>query len=206
MNTQTTSRPEDTLSAIVTVLKPRWGWIVASGIVTLIFGLLAFRMPLGAVFAMTLLFGAYALADGVLSVIAAIQSRRDADTSNDRNFWPLLARGVLGIFAGVIVLVLPGLSVVSLTAFTWAMLSIWAIATGILEIMAAVRLRKEMKGEWLLALSGLVSLAAGVAIPVILLQNPAASIITMGWLIGFYALAHGVLEVGLGLSLRKFSA
>ena len=203
MTTHATS-PDSPLPDILGILKPRWGWIVLSGIVTLIFGLLAFYMPLGAVFAMTMLFGAYAFADGILSVIAAIRARQGHSQAAG-NFWPLLLRGALGVFAGLIVLIMPGLSVVSLTAFAWAMLAIWAVATGMLEIIASVRLRKEIKGEWLLGLAGAVSVVLGLAIPVILLQNPGAGLVTMGWLIGFYALTHGILEVGLGLSLRRIA-
>ena len=199
MNTKTVDAPAAEQAAIIEILQPRWGWIIFSGIVTVIFGLLEFRMPVGAVFAMTMLFGAYALADGILSVVAAIRQR---GTVTD-NFWPLVLRGVLGIFTGIIVLVMPGISVVSLTAFAWAMLSIWSITTGLFELVAAVRLRKEIEGEWLLGLSGLISLALGIAIPVVLFSNPGAGIVTMGWMIGFYALLHGVLEIGLGLFLRK---
>jgi len=194
--------PEPPRTDILALLRPRWGWVVISGIVTLLFGLLAFAMPVGAVFAMTMLFGAYALADGVLSIIAAIRAKRN-HTDTGGVFWQLLLRGVLGVFAGILVVALPGLSVVSLASFAWVMLAIWAITTGVFEIAAAIRLRKEIKGEWLLGLSGVISLVAGAAIPVILLSNPAAGIVTMGWLIGFYALLHGVLEIGLGLMLRK---
>ncbi len=204
MTTSQTNPTEALGVEVVAILKPRWGWIVVSGIVTLIFGALALAMPLGAIFAMTILFGAYAFADGVLSIIAAIRQRRAGAQAGD-HFWPLLLRGALGLFAGFLVLALPGLSAVSLTAFAWAMLSIWAITTGIFEIIAAIRLRKEISGEWLLGLSGLISLVLGVAIPVILLTNPAAGIVTMGWLIGFYALLHGGLEIGLGLLLRKLA-
>ena len=129
--TQYATSPDSPLPDILGILKPRWGWIVASGVVTLLFGLLAFFMPLGAVFAMTMLFGAYAFADGILSVIAAIRARQ--------------------------------------------------------------------------GLAGAVSVVLGLAIPVILLQNPGAGLVTMGWLIGFYALPHGILEVGLGLSLRRIA-
>ncbi|HGG05587.1 MAG TPA: HdeD family acid-resistance protein [Aliiroseovarius sp.] len=198
--TETLTKNEGAPFATITsILKPRWGWIVASGIVTALFGLLAFRIPVGAVYAMTLLFGAYAMADGILSIIAAIRGKgTDAD-----NFWPLLLRGALGVFAGIIVLVMPGLSAVSLTAFAWAMIAIWSITSGLFEIVAAIRLRAEIEGEWLLGLAGLVSLVLGIAIPVVLLSNPGAGIVTMGWMIGFYALLHGILEIGLGLMLRK---
>ncbi len=187
--------------AAIGVLKPKWGWILLSGLVTVAFGLLAFWIPLGAVYAMTLLFGAYALADGILSIIAAIRGK----DSHADHFWPLILRGVLGLFAGAIVLILPGLSAVSLVAFAWAMLSIWSIATGILELAAAIRLRKEIEGEWMLGLSGLISLGLGIAIPIVLWSNPAAGIVTMGWMIGFYALLHGVLEIMLALALRRMT-
>jgi len=192
---------KSTLPAFVAigVLKPKWGWILLSGLVTVAFGLLAFWVPLGAVYAMTLLFGAYALADGVLSIISAMHNK-----GRDKNyFWPLILRGVLGVFAGAIVLILPGLSAVSLVAFAWAMLAIWSIVTGAMELVAAIRLRNEIEGEWMLGLSGLVSLGLGVAIPIVLWNNPAAGIITMGWMIGFYALLHGILEIALALALRK---
>ena len=184
--------------AAVTVLKPRWGWIMLSGFLTVLFGILAFWMPLGAVYTMTLLFGAYAMADGALSVISAVR--------NKENFWPLMLRGVLGLFAGFIVLVMPGISALSLVAFTWGMLSIWSIATGLMELIAAVRLRKEIEGEWLLGLSGLVSMVFGIAIPVLLWSNPAAGIVSMGYMIGFYAILHGALEIGLSMALRKFQS
>ncbi len=184
--------------AAVAVLKPRWGWIMLSGLLTVLFGILAFWWPLGAVYTMTILFGAYAMADGILSIISAVH--------NKENFWPLMLRGGLGLFAGIIVLVMPGISAISLVAFTWAMLSIWSIATGLLELIAAIRLRKEIEGEWLLGLSGLVSIIFGVAIPILLWTNPAAGIVSMGYMIGFYAVLHGALEIALSMALRKFQA
>ena len=187
--------------AALGVLKPKWGWVLASGLVTVLFGLLAFWIPLGAVYAMTLLFGAYAMADGILSIIAAIQGK----DSDNGHFWPLVLRGVLGMFAGAIVLILPGLSAVSLVIFAWTMLAIWSIATGVLELAAAIRLRKEIEGEWMMGLSGLISLGLGIAIPIVLWGNPAAGLVTMGWMIGFYALLHGVIEITLALALRKLA-
>jgi uncharacterized membrane protein HdeD (DUF308 family) len=188
-------------SFVVSVLKPKWGWILFSGLLTLVFGGFAFWMPLGAIFAMTLLFGAYAMADGFLSIYAAMRGR---DTK-DNHFWALILRGVLGVFAGIVVLVMPGLSAISLVTFMWVMLALWSIATGIFEISAAIRLRKEITGEWIMGLSGLISLALGIAIPVLLWNNPAAGMVTMGWVIGFYAVLHGVLEIFLALGLRKMA-
>jgi len=201
MTTENKTSDSTIVYAAIGVLKPRWGWILLSGLVTVLFGGLAFWMPLGAIFAMTMLFGAYAFADGILSIIAAIKKRG----SENVHFWPLFLRGVLGLFTGAIVLILPGLSAVSLVAFAWAMLAIWSIATGILELAAAIRLRQEIEGEWMLGLSGLISLALGIAIPIVLWGNPTAGIVTMGWMVGFYALLHGVLEITLALVLRNMT-
>ncbi len=182
-------------------LGAKWGWMMASGLLTILFGVLAFEMPLTAVYAMTLLFGAYAMVDGVLSIIFAVRQ----GPHGDGHFWPLLVRGALGIFAGIIVLMMPILSTISLVTLAWIMLAIWSIATGGLELAAAMRLRHEIKGEWILGLSGLVSLVFGLAIPILLWNNPAAGIVTMAWMIGFYAILHGVLEVWLSLGLRKLA-
>jgi len=195
--TQNAQTPHDFIA--IKVLKPKWGWIMLSGLVTVVFGFTAFWMPLGAVYAMTLLFGAYAMADGILSIGAAMRSK----DSDNTPFWPLVLRGILGVFAGAIVLILPGLSAVSLVAFAWAMMAIWSFVTGAFELGAAIRLRKEIEGEWMLGVSGLISLGLGIAIPVVLLNNPAAGLVTMGWMIGFYALMHGVLEMALAWVLRK---
>jgi uncharacterized membrane protein HdeD (DUF308 family) len=182
-------------------LSAKWGWVLFSGLLTILFGALAFWMPWSAVLAMTILFGAYAMADGVLSIVFALRR----GNHGEGHYWPLLLRGALGVFAGVIVLVMPGISTLSLVAFSWGMLAIWSIATGLLELIAAVRLRHEIEGEWLLGLLGLVSIIFGASIPVLLWQNPAAGIAVMGWMIGLYAFAHGILEVWLAFGLRKLS-
>lgn len=182
--------------AVVSVLKPKWGWMLFSGLLAILFGIIAFWIPLETVYAMTFLFGAFAAADGILSIISAVRDKG--------NFRPLLLRGILGLFVGIIVLALPVLSAVSLVVFAWVMLSIWLIATGLLELIAAIGLRKEIKGEWLLGLSGLITLAFGIAIPIVLWANPTVGVVTMGWMIGFFAVFHGLLEIALALLLRKF--
>jgi uncharacterized membrane protein HdeD (DUF308 family) len=110
----------------------------------------------------------------------------------------LLLEGLVGIGAGIITFLLP-------TAATLALIyliSIWAIVTGVLEIIAAIGLRKEIQGEWLLGISGIVSLILGV----LLLIFPAAGEVTIIWLIGVYAILFGAMLLGLGLRLRKLAA
>jgi uncharacterized membrane protein HdeD (DUF308 family) len=140
-----------------------------------------------------LFFGAYVLLDGIFAIIAALTHR----TGHDR-WWVLLLEGLVGIGAGIITFLLP-------TAATLALIyliSIWAIVTGVLEIIAAIGLRKEIQGEWLLGISGIVSLILGV----LLLIFPAAGEVTIIWLIGVYAILFGAMLLGLGLRLRKLAA
>jgi uncharacterized membrane protein HdeD (DUF308 family) len=200
MNTSPTEQTYSGSMFAVEILKPKWGWILASGLLTLVFGVLAFMMPIAAVYTMTILFGAYAMVDGIFSVVSAVK----AGGTSSGNFWPLLLRGVLGLFTGILVFVLPLVSTLTLVTFAWAMISIWSIATGLLELTAAIRLRREIKGEWLLGLSGLISLGLGIAILVLLWSDPTAGIVPMGWMIGFYAVLHGLVEIALAFALRKF--
>ncbi len=195
-NTDTTGRG---MVAVIEILPERWGWIVFSGLLSIAFGLLALFMPFEAVIALTILFGAFAMADGVLSLIAAFSRRGGMG----ENFWPLLLRGALGVFAGVIILIMPEFATLSLTTFFWVMMALWAFATGLLEIIAAIRLRKEIEGEWMLGLLGLISLGLGVAIMMLLFSSPGAGVVTMGWFVGIYALMHGVVEIALGFMMRR---
>ena len=196
-NTATTSGGG--VAAVIEILPERWGWIVLSGLLSIAFGLLALFMPFEAVIALTILFGAFAMADGVLSLISAFSRRNGIG----ENFWPLLLRGALGVFAGVIIMIMPEFATLSLTTFFWVMMALWALATGILEIIAAIALRREIEGEWMLGLLGLISLGLGIAIMALLFRAPDAGVVTMGWFVGVYALMHGVMETALGFMLRR---
>jgi uncharacterized membrane protein HdeD (DUF308 family) len=109
----------------------------------------------------------------------------------------LLLEGLVGIAAGITTLLRPGLATLALIYI----IAFWAILTGILEITPAIRLRKDIQGEWLLALSGIVSVILGVA----LLISPAAGVLTIAWLIGLYAILFGFMMMSLGLRLRQHS-
>jgi len=139
---------------------------------------------------LVLFFGAYALVDGVFAIIAAFTNRAGHD-----HWWVLLLEGLVGTAAGIITLLRPGLATLALLY----VISFWAIVTGVLEVVAAIRLRKEIQGEWMLALSGIVSLVFGA----LLLLFPAAGALTVAWLIGVYAILFGVMLLSLGLRLRK---
>src|SRR3546814_1145633 len=100
---------------------------------------------------------------------------------------------------------MPFVATASYALATLSVLSAWAILTGVLEIAAAIRLRKEIEGEWLLALSGVLSLLLGIAVPVALYMNPPATILSVAWAIAIYAVIAGVVLIGFGLRLRQRS-
>jgi uncharacterized membrane protein HdeD (DUF308 family) len=136
-----------------------------------------------------LLFGAYALADGILGSWTAISHRKDQE-----NWWVLLLGGLLGIGVGALTLFNPGVTGLVLLFY----IAIWAIATGVLEIVTAIRLRKEIEGEWMLVVAGLASVAFGG----LLMSAPGAGALAMLWLIASYAVLFGILFVVLAFKIR----
>ena len=183
-------------------LAGKWKWFLLQGALMVLVGVIALFAPISAVYAMTLVWGAFAFVDGIFSIGAGIARAR----KKEEHWVAMLLRGALGLMAGIVVLVMPVVAAVALTAFTWAMISIWTLVTGVMEVVAAMRLRKEIKGEWMLALSGVVSVIFGLLVPVIVIMYPAASIVAMGYVIGFWALVHGALTLALAWKLKKAQA
>jgi uncharacterized membrane protein HdeD (DUF308 family) len=174
-------------------LTRNWWAVALRGLIAILYGVFALVWPGLTLEILVLFFGVYMLVDGVFAIIAAFTHRGGHDS-----WWVLLLEGLLGIAAGIITLLHPGLATLALIYI----ISFWAIVTGVLEIAAAIRLRKEIQGEWLLILSGIVSLVLGVA----LLINPAAGVLTVAWLIGLYAILFGFMLVSLGLRLHRHGA
>ena len=175
---------------MLTQLTRNW-WVVAlRGVIAILYGLMALVWPGLTLELLVLFFGAYALVDGVFAIVAAFSNR-----AGHNSWWVLLLEGLVGIGAGIITILRPGLT----TLVLLYIISLWAIVTGVLEIVAAIALRKEIHGEWMLALSGIGSLVFGV----LLLFFPAAGALTLAWLIGVYAIFFGVMFLSLSLQLRK---
>jgi uncharacterized membrane protein HdeD (DUF308 family) len=141
---------------------------------------------------LVLLYGAYALVEGILSVIDAISKRQGGGLP----WWALLLEGLLGIAAGIVTFAWPGITAL----FLLFLIAAWAIVAGIFEIIAAIRLRKEIEGELWLALSGIVSIIFGV----LLFVRPGTGALTVVWLIGSYAVFFGILQLALAFRLKKF--
>src|SRR6185437_14663874 len=133
-------------------LPMRWWAIMFRGLLGVLLGIIAFFMPVATLLALVYLFGAYVFFDGVFNLMAAWRH-----TNRQKPWWALLLSGIAGIGAAAISFIWP-----DITAFALVyVVSAWALITGGLEIAAAVKLRKEIEGEWLLALSGLLSMVLG---------------------------------------------
>ncbi len=175
------------------MLARNWWLIALRGVAAIIFGVLALVWPGITLLALTILFGAYALVDGFLAVIAALTHH-----TGNRRWWVVLLEGIAGIAAGILTFIWPGLS-----AFVLVLLiAAWAIVTGILEIWSAIELRRVIKNEWLLILSGLLSVVFGLLVAIF----PGAGALAIVWLIGAYAIVFGVLFLILGFRLRSRAA
>ncbi len=174
------------------VLARNW-WVVAlRGVFGVALGVAAFAWPDLTLVALVLLFGSYALVDGVFALIATFRAAK----AHER-WWPFILEGGAGIVAGVVTFMWSGITLLVL----FVLIAWWAIITGIFELGAAIRLGREMRGEWTLWLGGLASLVFGV----VLLVRPAAGILLVTWLIGTYAMVFGVLLLALGFRLREYA-
>lgn len=179
-------------------LAANWSWFLLRGILSILIGIAALMFPTSALIAFALLVGAWIGADGVLSLVAGI---RGARAKEDR-WGMLILRGLLGIGVAVLVALSPGIAALAYAIVTLSIIAFWAILTGGFEIAAAIRLRKAIEGEWLLALSGILSLALGIGIIWLFLTDPLASLVSVAWVIGFYALVAGAILVAFALRLR----
>lgn len=175
-----------------------WGWFLFRGILALALGVLALIFPLRALAVFALVFAAFAFVDGIVMVISGVRGA----ASHRENWWALILAGLIGIGVGVLYLIWPMLSTISYALVTLTLLAIWALFTGIFQISAAIRLRKEIEGEWLMVLTGLLSILLGLAIVAVTWLVPGASIVSVGWIIGVYALLAGFALIALGIRLK----
>jgi uncharacterized membrane protein HdeD (DUF308 family) len=165
-------------------------WVVAlRGAIAILFGVFTILNPAISLAALILLFGAYALVDGVFSVIAAITRRR-----NEPRWVALLVSGILGILIGVATALMPGVTALVLLYFIAA----WAVVRGIFEIAAAIQLRRVIEGEFWLILAGVLSVAFGV----LMFLFPGAGAIAVLLWIGVFAVVFGVMLLALAFRLR----
>lgn len=172
------------------LLARRWHLVVLRGVVAVLFGVLAIVWPEITVLSLALLFGLYTLLDGITSIVMGI------GRGTDRAY--MITLGVLGVVAGVIALVWPRITVIVLLVI----IAVWAIFAGLMQIAAAIRLRKVVRNEWFLAVSGIVALVLGL----LLIVQPAEGAIALVVAIATFAVAWGVTLVVLGFRLRALAS
>lgn len=176
-----------------------WKWLALRGVLALALGVVAVIFPARALFAFTILLAAFLMVDGVLSFVTGLRGA----ASLDQRWWTLILRGVAGVAIGVIFLIMPFVATIGYAFATLVLLAGWSIMTGVMEIAAAIRLRREIRGEWLLGLSGVLSILLGLAIPVLAAAYPVASLLSVAWIIGVYAMAAGMVLLVQAFRLRR---
>jgi uncharacterized membrane protein HdeD (DUF308 family) len=177
---------------MVSVLARNWGMVLVRGVVALLFGLLTFFRPGISLAALVILFGAYALVDGLIAVWSALANRHE-----EPRWGALLFGGLAAIAVGVVTFLMPGITALALLYLIGA----WAIVRGVAEIAMAIQLRKVLTGEWLLALAGVVSVAFGL----FLFASPRTGALAVVLWIGFWAAVLGVILIALAFRLRKWN-
>jgi uncharacterized membrane protein HdeD (DUF308 family) len=175
------------------IVQRNW-WIMAlRGLFAVIFGLIALLAPRIALLALIYVFAAYALVDGGVAVITAIQER----DLLYRWGW-VLFEGILSILVGIIAFANPALTAQALLYI----IAVWAILTGVMEIAAAFAIREVVSREWVLALAGILSVAFGI----LLFIYPSAGILSILWLVGIYAIVFGILFIVYAFRLRSWAS
>jgi uncharacterized membrane protein HdeD (DUF308 family) len=175
---------------LIEALKRHWWVPVIRGIAAIVFGVIAFTHPGLAAATLVLFFGAWVLIDGIFRIVSALGHRAaDPDWG-----WHLVI-GILGIMVGLLTFHAPGITALALVIYVAA----WALMIGASEIVQAVKLRREIKGEWFLILTGLIS----IVFAIMLLWNPIAGAAALIWLIAWYAIIFGILGIIFGFRLRS---
>jgi uncharacterized membrane protein HdeD (DUF308 family) len=178
---------------ILETLKRHWWVPVLRGIAAIVFGVMAFVYPGLTLAVLVIFFGAWVLVDGIFRAIGAIAGR-----ASDPDWGFHLIIGIIGVVIGVITFRAPEIAALALVIYIAA----WALMIGASEIVLAIKLRREIKGEWFLILMGLAS----IIFAVLLMWNPGRGALALIWLIGWYAIVFGVLAIFFGFKLRSLPA
>src|SRR5579875_2673260 len=168
---------------MIELLAKNWWALALRGIAAILFGIIALFWPGITLNALIIVFGVYAL-------VAAVRA-----VEHHQRWGALLLEGIVSILAGLIALFAP---LAAALAFLYVFIA-WTLITGVLEIAAAIKLRQHIRGEWLLALNGVISILLGL----FLAAYPGIGLIGLVWCIGVYAIIFGVALVALGLRTKR---
>ena len=172
---------------MVEVMRRNWGGIALRGLLAIAFGIVAFVWPGPTIAVIVIFLGAFALLEGATNVVIGVRGREG---------WYIL-EGAISVIAGIVFLVWPGIGALTLLYLVAA----WAILTGIVRVAAAIQLRRVVRNEWLLVLSGVASVVFGVIVAVF----PGAGILALLWFVAAWAIVIGVLLIALALSVRQMA-
>jgi uncharacterized membrane protein HdeD (DUF308 family) len=170
--------------AVVDALAKHWWVLLIRGILAVLFGIMAFALPGPTLLALVLLFGIYVLMDGLVVLWVGAGSRA----------WWLVIAGILGVIVGILTFIYPGITTIALLC----LIAAWAILGGLLAIVGAIQLRKEISNEWALIIGGIISILFGI----VLVANAAAGALAMVWTIGVFAFVFGVMMIVLAFRVR----
>jgi len=179
---------------MLSLISRDWWVFALRGIAAIVFGLLAFASPGITLTALVIMFGAYTFVDGAALLIALVRG----EASARRHAWSVGIMGVLGIVASIVTFVWPGITALSLLY----LVAVWAITTGVFQVVAAVALRREIEGEFWMAIGGAVSVAFGI----LLIVSPGTGLLTLVWLVGFWSFVFGFSSLGLAYRLHGVAA
>jgi uncharacterized membrane protein HdeD (DUF308 family) len=180
------------MEAIGTELSENWWALGVRAAAAILFGVIALTVPAVTVTALVTLFGIYAIVDGCFAIVAAVRGVK----RHERWGW-MLFQGLIGLAAGAIAIFFPPIGAVALA---W-LVAAWALTTGVLEVASAIKLRKVIRGEWLLLLSGVLSIILAVMVAIF----PGAGIVLLVWWVGAYALAYGLVILALAVRVRNWT-
>ena len=175
---------------MVEALARNWWALLIRGIAAVIFGILAFVWPGPTLLVIGILFGAYAFVDGVFAIVAAVRAAKAQE-----RWWPFLLEGIVGLAIAAITFYDVGITLLAL----YITIAAWAFITGILEIVAAIQLRKTINNEWLLILAGICSILFGI----LMIWHPIAAALAIVWIIAAYAVVFGIIMIVLSFRLKR---
>ena len=178
---------------LLSELTGQWWLIALRGLAAVLFGILAVLWPVATLQLLVVFFGVYALIDGAITLLSAFTRSRE-----DIPKWVLALEGMLGIVAGYVILAWPGVT----TLFFISLLSLWAVVTGFVQIVAAFGLRKSMEGGWMLAVIGVVSILFGL----LLLRSPLLGAIATLRTLAIFRIIFGALVMAVAFRLRSWGA
>ena len=173
-------------------LTRNWWLVALRGLLAILFGVAAFVWPGLTWLVLILMFGMYAIVDGIFAMVSGMFQSRYSP-----RWWVFLVEGFISLMAGVIVLAQPGLAGLALVF----VIAVWAVLTGLLEVIAAIRLRREIRDEWMLGFGGFLSIMLGL----LMLFRPGAGGLVITLMVGAYALIFGILMAALSFRLRRLN-